>query len=58
MKNPIIENVNDNHMSDAIKFSSCQNNLEQKSLILNKNLSLNQSPTLDASLEDTTINKF
>ena len=43
MKDPIIENINDKHMNDVIKSYSSQTNLEQIHLILNKNLSLNQS---------------
>ena len=58
MKNLIIENVNDNHMNDVINSSSSQTNLEQIPLILNKNVSLNQSSTLDAPLEDTTTKAF
>ena len=54
MKDPIIENVDDNHMNDAIKSYSPQTNPEQIHLIPNKSVSLNQSPNHDTPLEDTT----
>lgn len=53
MKASIVENMNDNHMNYVVKSSS-QTSLETIPFTLNKNLSLNQSPTLDTPLEDTS----